>query len=1167
MRNKIWEDSMLHLLLGASGTGKSYQLLGKAIEGAAGDRKHNFLIVVPEQFTLHVQREIVSRSPEHGIMNIDILSFPRLAHRVFAELGYKPPVILEDSGKTMIVKKVALDKADELGIFKGKVHKQGFIEQMKSVIAEFYQYSIGPEELDDMIGMASDRAQLRSKLKDISVIYRGFRDFIKDRFIMNEELLEIFTDKIDRSGLLKGSTVIFDGFTGFTAMQLKCIEKLLKTAGDVYVSITMDPKALTPEQLHAGAKLSDNRNTGSLFALSTLTIQRLARIADRAGAEVTTTVIDPAKDTDRDGFPKDPQGSLPENVPYRFRHNPALAMLEKNLFRRPVVKCKNSNGISLISCENPAAEVKFVIGRIKSLTADENYRYGDIAVITGDLETYESLTAREFTKAGIPYFQDSKKSIMGTEPVELLRSVMMTALKGYDTSSVFRFLKSSLSGFDTDRVSGLENYCLAKAVRGESYWRRDWTRKYKTRYNLYLPAFNEMRKDICDILIDPASKLAKDITVSERIEILRRILKKLKIEDKLEMIEKRNKESEDVGERLAALEAGQLFGKITECFERIEKLLGNDIVSLKEFSEILDTGFAEAKLAMIPQDNDHVLIGDMERTRLGAVKALFFIGANDGMVPKPGSSQGLLSYSDRLMFEENDVELSPVGLRSSYLQEFYLYLNMTKPSEKLCMTYHRMTADKKPGHRSVIFSEIARIYPDLTIRDVVRNDREMLTGSDLGKHTAARMMREGDPDTLSEAERTICAVIGKNSPEEYGILLKAAFEYRKNASITQKSAKELYGDVLTGSVTRLEKFASCAYSHFLQYGLQLEERPEFSVGAIELGNIYHKAVEIYGLELKKRNIKWHDTTEELRLEILDTALDESLEEYDEIIGSSNRNTYIRNRARRVLERTIRVLDYQVRGGNFEPEYFEESFKAAGRFMELVGKIDRIDISEKNGKKYLRVIDYKSGKKNFDLVRLYNGLQIQLAVYMNEAAQICNAPDGAPAETAGIYYYNIDDPILDNVKDENDTEQIDGLINSKLKLKGPSNRENDSLMLSDNRLFGTDGKPDGSYSSTIISAKFKKDGTEFDKTHSNVVEPERFKEAAEYAMELMEHNAEQIYAGNIRINPTLEGKSSACGYCPYSSVCGFEYRLGYRYRSIKKEKAEEIWEKIKKKEMP
>ena len=237
------------------------------------------------------------------------------------------------------------------------------------------------------------------------------------------------------------------------------------------------------------------------------------------------------------------------------------------------------------------------------------------------------------------------------------------------------------------------------------------------------------------------------------------------------------------------------------------------------------------------------------------------------------------------------------------------------------MTYHRMTADKKPGHRSVIFSEMAKIYPDLKVRDIVRTDREMLLGSDSGKYTAARVMRDIEPNALSAAERTICAAIGRNCAEEYAILLKAAFEYKKNASITRKSAKQLYGDVLMGSVTRLEKYAACAYSHFLRYGLQLEERPEFRVGAVELGNIYHKAVEIYGLELRKRNIKWHETTEELRTEIMEAALDAALGEYDEVIGSSNRNTYIRNRAGRVLARTIRVLDFQVKGGEIGGKVF------------------------------------------------------------------------------------------------------------------------------------------------------------------------------------------------------------------------------------------------------
>ncbi|MBP5331752.1 MAG: hypothetical protein J6Y89_07870, partial [Lachnospiraceae bacterium] len=463
---------MLHLVLGASGTGKSHMLFSRVIEEAGRDRKRSFLIVVPEQFTLHAQKEIIEKSPVHGFMNIDIVSFPRLAHRVFEELGVNPPVILEDTGKTMIVKKVALDNADKLGIFAGKVHRQGFIEQMKSVIAEFYQYSIGPEELAGMMEKAEGRSQLKAKLKDIDVIYRGFRSFIKDRFIMNEELLEIFAEKIGESRLLKDCDIVFDGFTGFTVMQLRCMEQLLAVAADVYVSITIDPEAVQT----AGT------NEDSLFALSRMTIEKLTKLAESTGQKTEIQIAGGNGQKQlTESIGKNTEIQLPEvmkhksDIPFRFRSNPAIAALEHNLFRRSVAKSADCTGISLVSCESPTEEIKYTIGCIRRLTALEHYRYGDIAVITGDLETYESIAVREFTRAGIPVFADSKRSIIGTEPVELLRSVITAALKGYDTASVLRFAKSAFSGFTARETAQLENYCISKAVRGENYWKKEWT--------------------------------------------------------------------------------------------------------------------------------------------------------------------------------------------------------------------------------------------------------------------------------------------------------------------------------------------------------------------------------------------------------------------------------------------------------------------------------------------------------------------------------------------------------------------------------------------------------------------------------------------------------------------------------------------------------------------
>ena len=1112
---------MLHIITGGSGSGKTRNIFDKVLKEAPVDLRRNYLVIVPEQFTLETQKDFIYRSASHGIMNIDILSFPRLAHRVFAELGVSEPVILEDSGKTMIVKKVALDAADELTVFAGKVHRQGFIEQMKSVISEFYQYSIGPEELEKMMEAACERTQLEEKLKDISLIYGRFAEFIKDRFIMNEELLDLLVDRIPDSRLLKDSVIVFDGFTGFTVMQYRVISRLLKTAGEMYVTITLREEDREP-----------------LFDLSRTTVEKLLKTADREGCEAMVETSERS-----DGC-----------ISPRFTDSPAIGALERNLFRRPVRSCGDSSGISLVSCESPGAEIGFVISGIRRLVMKEGCKYGDIAVIAGDLSVYENIAAREFERAGIPCFIDSKKSIMGTAPVELVRSMLMCVRNGFETGGVLRFLKTGLTGIAPGRIAKLENYCLARGLRGASSWQKEWSGSYRTRYGTDLEELNALRETVCRILIEPLLKIAEEITVQERVLILKGVLENLNVEEQLSDLAERERDDEDPSKRLEALENRQLYASVTAVFDRITLLLGSDVMPLQEFSEILDTGFREAKLAMIPQGGDSVIIGDMERTRLRAVKALFLIGINEGTVPKPASDAGLLSVADRLLFEEKSIELSPVGIRNACLGEFYLYLNLTKPSRRLFISYHRMTPEKRPGHRSVIFSELMKIFPGLVIDDVYGSDRRLLAGSDSGRSAAAGLLRDRDFNKLSSAEMTLCALVAERFGDDFSAMLRAAFEHRKPCSITQESAKKLYGEVLKGSVTMLEKYAACAYSHFLTYGLKLEERSEFKVGALELGNIYHKAVELYGRILAERKIKWHDVTDEIRHEVCGTALETALEEYGEIIGSSRRNEYIRQRTLRVLDRTTQILDYQVKGGSFEPDRFEQDFRTAAEYMEINGKIDRIDVSAKGGRLILRVIDYKSGNVSFDLVRLYNGLQIQLALYLGEACDMYGEDGRSDVGGAGMYYYKIDDPIIEGKDD------VSGKIRKALKLNGPTGDEAELIRASDERLVDDGSSPVPGADSDIVSVKYKKDGT-FAKG-SMVVPAGKLKSLASYSGKIMENSAKKILNGEIALDPVDEGKGkTACLYCPYMTVCGFDTCFGDSYRKLKNADTQEIWNNI------
>ena len=1116
----------LNLLLGSSGSGKTRRLCTMMTQEAVRHFERNYLLIVPEQFTLATQRDMIAAAESGGIMNIDVLSFPRLAHRIFEELGYRPPVILEDTGKTMIVKRVALERAGQLGIYAGKVHRQGFISEMKSLIAEFCQYGIGPDELAQMMELAKDRPQLVNKLKDVSVIYEGFRQFTAGRFILNEELLELLTDKAPQSQLLQNACVCFDGFTGFTVMQLRVIECLLRLGCEVHVAITVRPEAADG--------MPDPEN---LFYLSQKTIAALEKLAERTGSTVHRECI------------TDP-------VPLRFRDCTALAALERHIFTNPPKKT-HSAGIQLLSCETPLAEVRYLTGELTRLAAEEGCRYGQSAVIVGDSSIYGPMVEREFTAAGIPFFIDSKRNIMGTAPVEMLKAVIEAAATNMSYESVFRFLKTGLTDLSSEDIARLENFCLARAIRG-GMWDKEWSGGYKTRYAIDLSAINELRVQVQTLLGTAAHRFsARKMTVRERIGILTEVLEACHVQEKLEAQAEEGRMSADTAVRAAALEAGQLYGLIENVFERIQLLLGEDVISLKEFEEILNTGFSEAKLAALPQESDSVVVGDMERTRLDNVRNLFLIGVNEGMIPAVASEGGILSDADRAIFAEHDIELSPTKRATAYLNEFYLYLNLTKPSDRLYLVSHRMTADKKPGRMSYICSKICRLYDDLETVKYYDGDTAMLPGSDRGRKTAAdilRRMRAGEYEPDAGAQTVLYELLVKD-PGLYHRLAEAAFYSRCPEHITKDNARKLYGDTLIGSVTRLETYASCAFAHFMNYGLRLEQRAEYKIGSLEIGNIYHKALENYCRELKAEGIAWHDTTEEDRTRHESRAIEQALKDYEDVLADSSRNEYIRTRLSRILSRTISVLDAQVKAGAFEPEYFEKTFRHVGEFMAIEGKIDRMDIAEQDGHRVLRVIDYKSGHKTFDLQQLFYGLQIQLAVYMREGMKELEKTGSKP-EFAGMYYYNIDDPIVES---DGDDEAVDEAIGRALKLRGPSIDIAAMLGLHDAKLTDEGGELTKSYTSDIIPVAVTKQGKFSSK--SKLYTEEQFRKIGDFTERSIADSCSRILGGSVEVNPYETTKQNACTYCACHGVCGFERRLGDRFRTIEKCSEDKIWEKL------
>lgn len=1136
----------LQFILGNSGSGKSRELYKKVIDASIMSPDGKYIVIVPEQFTMQTQKELVGLHPQKGILNIDVLSFGRLAHRVFEEIGADKRVVLEETGKNLLLRKVAIEKQGELQVLGANLNKLGYITQMKSIISELTQYDVTMDKMDEMLAFANKKPQLYYKLADVSVLYQGFREKLKEQYITAEEVLDALCQVAERSEILKGCVLAFDGFTGFTPIQQKLMKKLLGLAKNVMVSVTID------------ARENRNRIYGEheLFYLSKKTIQSLLKIAKEDKIKVEEPVL------------------LGRGGAYRFLNAPVLGFLEQNLFRFGKNHERFELGVDEISIhvtKNPTEEAHYAARTIRELIRTKGYRYQDIAVITGDMTSYSSYIQRVFGAYHIPCFIDETKIILLNPFIEFIRAALEMIQKNYSYESVFRFLRTGLCQITAEEIDLLENYVLATGVRGFLRWQQVWSKKTRANNEEILDQCNALRAGLMEKLI-PFTKILRErkATVKTCTQALYQLIISCEVQLQLKHYEETFKEQ---GQMDLAKEYSQIYGIVMNLFDKLVELLGDECLPKKEFSQILDAGFEEAKVGIIPPTIDQVVVGDIERTRLKEIKALFFVGLNDGWVPKSGGSGCILSDLDRQDLENSGIELAPTARQNMYTQRFYLYLNLTKPSNCLYLSYSKVDSDGKTLRPSYMVQTMMKMFPSLSIIDEDRYT-SILERAASPKSGIAYLieglenMREG---SVNEEWFQLFDWYCKNSDykEKVLSLIEAAFYTRRDKGLGKAIAASLYGSVLENSVTRLERFAACALSHFLMYGLALKERETYEFRPMDMGNIFHSVMELFSKKVERSSYSWFELPEELRDKMIEETVEEVTSEYgSQILHSTARNEYAVERMKRIMRRTIWALHEQIKSGNFIPSNFEVSFSMVEDLeavnialtederMKLRGRIDRVDVHEEEEEVYVKVIDYKSGNTSFDMVALYYGLQLQLVVYLNAALELeKRIHPQKEIIPAGIFYYNMKDPMLD--REQGDTpEAVNEKLLKKLKLDGLVNGDQNIIGNLDKRM----GKD-----SNVIPVSYNKDGSP--SKSSSVASKEQFMQLSSFVNEKMKEIGKQIIEGHIEALPYERKDKTACDYCTYKEICGFDEKIpGNRYHRLKEYKPEEIWKKIEEEEV-
>ena len=708
----------LQFIMGNSGAGKSRYAYEKILAEAARHPEKNYLIVVPEQFTMQTQKELVSLHPAGGILNIDILSFQRLAYRIFEETGGSLYPVLEETGKSLVVKRVAQEKKKELTILGSTLKRTGAVSQMKSLISELKQYQIAPSELDAWAEETGEKKLLAAKLKDTGVIYRAFEKYLENRYVTAEDVLEVLAGKLEESALIKNSEVLVDGFTGFTPEQIGVLGKLFRLCAKVYVTIIMDEredpyKKAIPHQL---------------FAMSRQLVQQLMKAADEAGCPVEPEIW-----VRRSGHGRFQPGSTMDQLEQRLFRYGKRGFSGNGIEKRPEsgTEAKTGNpaagyeakqqGIYISVAPNPRAELEETVRLIRRMVREEGMRYQDFAVLTGDLSVYGTYAREIFEKCGVPYFVDEKHSVLMNPFVEFLRAAIEMVVQSFSYESVFRYLRCGLSSLDREETDAMENYVLALGIRGLKAYGETWTRGYRGIKPDEVPQRNLLREKFYAEVQPFAERMKKkDATVRERTEALYALAVQNQMQEKLE---ERRQQFEQQGQEAFAKEYSQIYGIVMELLDKIVEVLGEEKMTLAEYQEILEAGFAEASVGIIPPTADQVLIGDNERSRLKDIRVLFFVGVNDGLIPRHDAGGGILSEYDREELERADAKLSPTARETMYQQKFHLYRNLTKPSERLYLSFAKAGASGEAQNPSYLINEIRKLFPEIPVRDIEKEEK------------------------------------------------------------------------------------------------------------------------------------------------------------------------------------------------------------------------------------------------------------------------------------------------------------------------------------------------------------------------------------------------------------------------------------------------------------
>ena len=1082
------------------------------------------LIIVPDQYTLEAERRLFRETGAGALMDVEVTSMSRLGSRLLNELGGKTRTFIDKYGRHMILSQIMREHAEDLQLFRGVGTKTSFLEMVNDFISEMKQYNSGPDELETVRDQVEEGSYVHRKLSDLHLIFSEYEKSISGKYTDSEDYIDLFLGKIGKSELIKGNRIWIYGFDSFAPKAMSVIGELMTYAEEVNVVLT--------------CSLDQESRDSELFELGRIVSRNLIRQAEARNIGYSLT-------------------PLPvELEAYTDHHKYAAARhIEREIYALPAEPFKGEGDEEMpvfIEAGNLYSEAENAAAYVLHLIRDKGYRLGDIKVVLNDQDVRGPIVRRVFGEYGLELFMDQGREALDNPIIRYILALMDAAVGDHDTESIFTMLKTGLTDMTPDEIADLENYTI----------------KYRIRNRMWLKPFRrgafEYEAEELERLDGLRQKAAAEVTALKEIlkadtydQFISGFYKLLRDEaDLTSRIERLEREQDEQGRQDLAEETDQVWDSFLRISEQIREIMGDRPFDGETMRDLLETGLEGIRLGMLPPAKDGLVMGTMQRTRTGKIRALLVLGANEGVLPSGKHTGGLFGEEEKELFLKKGVEFCKTDPFILMEEKMGIYRNLSRSGEKLYISYSMSDLDGNSAKPSSVWMKLREIFPEVKVKkDAVseRNLRFLFSNAPGGlKHLANALERYTEGDELPELTEEALDWYKVHDPEKLRGIRNGLSFTNKAEDLGRELASRLFkkdvSDNLSISPSRLEKFSKCPFSHFVSYGLRPEERRVFRIEPREIGDVYHSCLmkltdrlSVPGLPLTDPESPWMTITADELKEMVEGFVDEEAAKYkDGLFKLGHEEEYRTGRIKNAAVEVASNLVEQVRAGAILEGRFEEPFGRGQRIPPIEidikdggisdkafieGKIDRVDFLPGSR---VKIIDYKTGNEKFSINEAEKGYRLQLMLYLEAAL-------GGEKKPAGVFYFHVTEPMINMTGKRDPDKDIEGAEALKKELTKEF-RMNGVLVDDPEVIKNVAGEFEGF--SDIVPLRKTKEGIIGTGSGDKILSEEDFEALRGRVAETAAEKTAELLKGRVAINPMKSGERSACTFCEYKGICRF-----------------------------